>query len=102
MNVWIRRTTGVVMISAGLVAAASTAAAAAPGDDNRDYRQRWSYNQQASSSATSNATFNNTTNQKGYIPINVTAGNVVASEANATTWQKGSEFEDNFWGNYFD
>jgi len=101
MNVWMRRTTGVVMISAGILAAGATAASANPGDDI-DYNQAWqntTYNQNASSTATSSSDFDNVNYQKGYIPINVTAGNVSASEAKATTYQSGPKFYKSNFGN---
>ena len=92
MNVWMKRTAGVVMISAGLVAAGATAASAADKPDIDKARQSIKFEQNASTSANSTSTFNNFNYQKGLAPVNVTAGNVNYSEANAITLQEGSKF----------
>ncbi|SHN44544.1 hypothetical protein [Cryptosporangium aurantiacum] len=93
MNTWVRRGAGVVILSAGLVAAGSTAAQA------DDEVAGFNYREYASSSAGVGNVFNNTTNQTaGLIAVNVTAGNLQLGNAQATTEQLGSAFTGNRFG----
>jgi len=94
MNVWMRRTTGVVVIAAGLVAAGATAASADNGIDQSTRTRTYNFTSNPSGNVTSGpASVSNTGSYTGSpsqtvagngdvsLPIGVGSGNTAASTA---------------------